>query len=153
MFYQDLPPPEEVCEREKLIRVLKENLRTEEMTLVLLKKLQQSQQINQIPQSVPLTPQAAHTKDHSNMLSQLPTGKSAQPPMPHVPHHAKPPPPPLNRLVKIINKYICLLKLFILTTIFLTINLIFFFLAFVVKVERSSISSVSYVFESFNGFE
>lgn len=71
------------------------------MTLVLLKKLQQSQQINQIPQNVPITPQAAHTKDHSNMLSsQLPTGKSAQPPMPHVPHHAKPPPPPLNRLVK-----------------------------------------------------
>lgn len=97
-----MTPPEEVCEREKLVRVLKENLRTEEMTLVLLKKLQQSQQINQIPQSVTITPQAAHTKDHSNLLSsQLPTGKSAQPPMPHVPHHAKPPPPPLNRLVNL----------------------------------------------------
>lgn len=95
-----MPAPEELCEREKLIRALKENLRTEEMTLVLLKKLQQSQQINQITQSVTITPQAAHTKDHSNLLSsQLPTGKSAQPPMPHVPHHAKPPPPPLNRLV------------------------------------------------------
>lgn len=97
-----MPAPEELCEREKLIRVLKENLRTEEMTLVLLKKLQQSQQINQIAQSVTITPQAAHTKDHSNLLSsQLPTGKSIQPPMPHVPHHAKPPPPPLNRLVKL----------------------------------------------------
>ncbi|XP_022168794.1 transcriptional repressor p66-alpha isoform X2 [Myzus persicae] len=96
---KDSTPPEEVYEREKLVRVLKENLRTEEMTLVLLKKLQQSQQINQIAQSVTITPQAAHTKDHSNLLSsQLPTGKSAQPPMPHVPHHAKPPPPPLNRL-------------------------------------------------------
>lgn len=69
------------------------------MTLVLLKKLQQSQQINQIP-SVTITPQAAHTKDHASQLSSpLPTGKSAQPPMPNVPHHAKPPPPPLNRLV------------------------------------------------------
>ncbi|XP_025419738.1 transcriptional repressor p66-alpha [Sipha flava] len=96
---KDFLAPEEICEREKLIRVLKENLRTEEMTLVLLKKLQQSQQINQIAQSVTITPQAAHTKDHSNLLSsQLPSGKSAQPPMPHVPHHTKPPPPPLNRL-------------------------------------------------------
>ncbi|VVC32841.1 Transcriptional repressor p66, coiled-coil MBD2-interaction domain [Cinara cedri] len=96
---KDLPAPEELFERENLIRVLKENLRTEEMTLVLLKKLQQSQQINQIPPSVTITPQAAHTKDHSNQLSsQLPTGKSAQPPMPNVPHHVKPPPPALNRL-------------------------------------------------------
>lgn len=102
-----MPPPEVLCEREKLIRVLKENLRTEEMTLVLLKKLQQSQQINQIAQNVTITPQAAHTKDHSNLLaSQLPTGKSAQPPMPHVPHHVKPPPPPLNRLVSIKMIYI-----------------------------------------------
>lgn len=104
-----MTPPEEVSEREKLVRVLKENLRTEEMTLVLLKKLQQSQQINQIAQSVTITPQAAHTKDHSNSLSsQLPTGKSAQPPMPHVPHHAKPPPPPLNRLVNLNKVYVVL---------------------------------------------
>lgn len=69
------------------------------MTLVLLKKLQQSQQVSQITQNVNVTPQAAHSKDHSNLLSQLPTGKSAQPPLPHVPHHSKPPPPALNRLV------------------------------------------------------
>ncbi|XP_050524310.1 transcriptional repressor p66-beta isoform X2 [Daktulosphaira vitifoliae] len=95
---KDVLTPEVLSEREQLIRVLKENLRTEEMTLVLLKKLQQSQQVSQITQNVSITPQAAHTKDHSNLLSQLPTGKSAQPPLPHVPHHSKPPPPPLNRL-------------------------------------------------------
>lgn len=78
------------------------------MTLVLLKKLQQSQQINQIAQSVTITPQAAHTKDSNLLSSQLPTGKSAQPPMPHVPHHAKPPPPPLNRLVNLKNFFIYL---------------------------------------------
>lgn len=54
------------------------------MTLLLWKKLQQSQQINQIAQNIIITTQSAHTNDYSNLLApQSSTGKSAQPPVPH----------------------------------------------------------------------
>ncbi|KAG8278331.1 negative regulation of transcription, DNA-templated [Homalodisca vitripennis] len=82
-----LPPikelsPAEVLERERVVRRLREELRNEEMKLVLLKKLRQSQQMKENIAVVPPTTAAA------------PPAPSPQPSKPPV---TAPPPPPLLR--------------------------------------------------------
>ncbi|XP_075216234.1 transcriptional repressor p66-beta simjang isoform X4 [Lycorma delicatula] len=88
-----LPPikelsPAEVREREKLVRRAQEELRNEEMKLVLLKKLRQSQQMKENiavvpPSTTPQTPPVQPQPPQHNLSNKIPS--------------AVPPPPPLLR--------------------------------------------------------
>ncbi|XP_070150846.1 transcriptional repressor p66-alpha isoform X4 [Polyergus mexicanus] len=72
---------DELAERERVLRKCKEELKTEEMKLVLLKKLRQSQQLKENIAAVPKIP------------SKLPPPVSVQ----QVPHSVRKAPPPLLR--------------------------------------------------------
>lgn len=82
-FPQELSPAE-VLERERLVRRLREELRNEEMKLVLLKKLRQSQQMKENIAVVPPT-------------TAVPAMQASPTPQQSKPVNAAPPPPPAMR--------------------------------------------------------
>ncbi|XP_054277985.1 transcriptional repressor p66-beta-like isoform X2 [Macrosteles quadrilineatus] len=90
-----LPPikelsPSEVLERERLVRRLREELRNEEMKLVLLKKLRQSQQMKE---NIAVVPPTTGTTSGGVTGVSAPTVTTG----PSKPSSAAPPPPPLVR--------------------------------------------------------
>lgn len=77
-FFQELNEAE-LNEKEKVLRKLREDLRNEEMKLVLLKKLRQSQQMKENIAVLPTSHQQTPTKNSSS--GKLPPPQQIPPPL------------------------------------------------------------------------